>query len=82
MALIITDDCTACDACVEPCPNDAISEGDGIIYLIDPERCTECVGHFDESQCQIYCPSDCIIQDVMNEETRDQLMAKYEALNG
>ncbi len=25
MALIITDDCTACDACVEPCPNDAIS---------------------------------------------------------
>jgi hypothetical protein len=22
------------------------------IYVIDPARCTECVGHFDEPQCR------------------------------
>lgn len=80
MALIITDDCTACDACVEPCPNDAISEGDGIIYLIDPDRCTECVGHFEESQCVLYCPADCIVPDPNRVETREELQAKFESL--
>ena len=25
MALLINDDCTACDACVEECPNEAIT---------------------------------------------------------
>jgi len=49
MALIITDDCTACDACVEPCPNDAIAAGSPI-YVIDPAKCTECVGAHDEPQ--------------------------------
>jgi len=37
MALLINSDCTACDACVEPCPNDAISVGSPI-YIIDPAK--------------------------------------------
>ena len=49
MALSITEDCTACDACVEPCPNIAISVGDPI-FTINPELCTEFVGHEDEPQ--------------------------------
>ncbi|NBU66573.1 MAG: YfhL family 4Fe-4S dicluster ferredoxin [Betaproteobacteria bacterium] len=55
MALMITDDCINCDVCEPACPNQAIAMGEHI-YVIDPERCTECVGHFDEPQCQVLCP--------------------------
>jgi ferredoxin len=55
MALLIVDDCTACDACKPVCPNEAIAMGPEI-YQIDPDRCTECVGHFDEPQCVQVCP--------------------------
>jgi ferredoxin len=81
MALIITDECTACDACVDPCPNDAIKEAEPI-YIIDPLRCTECVGAEDEPQCKLVCPADCIISDPDWPESRDQLMAKYEQIHG
>lgn len=80
MALIITEDCTNCDACVPVCPNEAISEGD-IIYVIDPARCTECVGAEDDPQCELVCPADCIIPDPDHEETKEQLQAKYESLH-
>ena len=30
MALLINSDCTACDACLPVCPNDAISVGSPI----------------------------------------------------
>jgi len=81
MALIITDECTACDACVDPCPNDAIKEAEPI-YIIDPLRCTECVGAEDEPQCKLVCPADCIISDPDWPESQDQLMAKYEQIHG
>mgnify|MGYP000858750065 FL=1 len=70
MSLIINDDCTACDACVPVCPNEAISAGD-VIYVIDEDRCTECVGADDTPQCQLVCPADCIVQG--KEETQDEL---------
>ena len=61
MALHILENCTACDACVIECPNEAISEGDPI-YVIDAFKCTECVGAHDEPQCQLVCPVDeCIV---------------------
>ncbi len=81
MALKITEDCTNCDACVEVCPNQAISEGD-LIYVIDPLKCTECVGAEDEPQCKLVCPADCIIQDPDWPETREQLLEKYNQLHG
>ena len=62
MSLIITDDCINCDVCEPECPNGAISQGEEI-YVIDPNLCTECVGHFDEPQCQQVCPVDCIEMD-------------------
>jgi len=43
MALMITDECINCDVCEPECPNDAISQGD-TIYVIDPNKCTQCVG--------------------------------------
>ena len=62
MALIITDECINCDVCEPECPNAAISMGESI-YVIDPRKCTECVGHFDEPQCVQVCPVACIPLD-------------------
>ncbi|PWT71941.1 MAG: ferredoxin [Proteobacteria bacterium] len=79
MALLITDECINCDVCEPECPNDAISQGEQI-YVIDPGRCTECVGHFSEPQCVEVCPVNCIVTDPNAVETRDQLELKYAAL--
>jgi len=76
MSLIITDECINCDVCEPECPNGAIYQGDEI-YEIDPNKCTECVGHFDEPQCQQVCPVDCIPLDPDRVETKDQLMEKF-----
>jgi ferredoxin len=79
MALLINEECVNCGVCEPECPNSAISEGDDI-YIIDPAKCTECVGHYDEPQCIEVCPVDCIVKDPSNEETRDQLQEKYKKL--
>lgn len=81
MSLIITDECINCDVCEPECPNEAISAGEEI-YVIDPSKCTECVGHFDEPQCQQVCPVDCIPLDPNRKETEEQLMEKYLTLTG
>jgi ferredoxin len=79
MALKITDACINCDVCEPECPNGAISMGPEF-YVIEPSRCTECVGHFDHPQCQEVCPVDCIPLDPAHAETREQLLVKYEGL--
>jgi len=76
VALMITDDCINCDVCEPACPNGAISMGE-LIYQIDPDKCTECVGHFDEPQCQQLCPVACIPIDPQHQETLSQLQAKF-----
>lgn len=79
MALTITQDCINCDVCEPVCPNQAISQGVDI-YEIDPSRCTECIGHFEQPQCQLVCPVACIPLDPLHVETREQLEAKYRRL--
>ena len=81
MALMITDECINCDVCEPECPNDAIYLGEEI-YEIDPARCTECVGHFETSQCVEVCPVECIPLHPDYSETREQLHAKYLKLQG
>lgn len=81
MALKITDECINCDVCEPVCPNQAISMGPEI-YMIDPARCTECVGHFDEPQCVAICPVDCIPKDEANLETDSELAEKFRRLTG
>jgi ferredoxin len=76
MSLIITDECINCDVCEPECPNGAISQG-AEIYVIDPAKCTECVGHFDAPQCQKVCPVDCIPLDPNFVETKEWLYAKF-----
>ncbi len=62
MAFKITEDCISCGACESECPNQAISEGE-TIYVIDFNKCTECVGHFDTQQCAEICPVDACVTD-------------------
>ena len=81
MALIITDECINCGACEPECPNDAITAGDEI-YVIATDKCTECVGHFDESQCVEVCPVDCCVPDPDHKESQEELMGKYKKLTG
>lgn len=81
MALKITDECINCDVCEPVCPNQAIFMGEEF-YQIMPERCTECVGHFDEPQCAARCPVDCIPHDPAHAETRAELLAKLRRLRG
>jgi len=81
MSLKITDECINCDVCEPECPNEAIFQGPEI-YEIDPSKCTECVGHFDEPQCVAVCPIDCIPVDPNNIETDDELRDKYFRLTG
>ena len=80
MALMITDECINCDVCEPECPNGAIAQGPEI-YVIDPAKCTECVGAHDEPQCQSVCPADCIVPNPAFQETREQLQAKYKSLH-
>ena len=79
MALMITDECINCDVCEPECPNQAISMGVDY-YEIDPARCTECVGHFDEPQCVQVCPVACIPQHPGHIESSQALRAKYRSL--
>lgn len=79
MALLITDECINCDVCEPECPNGAISQGEEI-YEINPDLCTECVGHYHEPQCVEVCPVNCIVTNPAVIESREQLQAKYQAL--
>jgi ferredoxin len=62
MAMKITEECIACGACLPECPTNSISEGDGILYIIDASTCVECVGHHDSPQCISVCPVECILK--------------------
>ncbi len=79
MALLITEECINCDVCEPECPNEAISQG-AEYYLIDPMKCTECVGHFDTPQCVEVCPVECIPKDSEHSETEEELWTKYRSL--
>jgi ferredoxin len=79
MALKITEDCINCSVCEPECPNEAISMGEEV-YVIDPAKCTECVGHYDEPQCVQVCPVDCIPKDPSHEESQTDVQAQFERL--
>lgn len=79
MATMITEECISCGACEPECPNEAITEGPDL-YIIDPARCTECVGHFDEEQCAAVCPVDCCVADPNNVESEPTLIARAKQL--
>ncbi len=81
MAYKITEECISCGACEPACPNAAISSGDER-YVIDPDKCTECVGHYDESQCASVCPVGAPAPDPDHKESKDELLARFNKLKG
>ncbi len=95
MATIITDDCINCGACEPECPNTAIYQGaveyefngathtaiDDDIFYIVPEKCTECVGFFDQEACAAVCPVDCCLPNPDIVETEEALFARAKELH-
>ncbi len=80
MAYKITEDCISCGACEAECLNAAISEGE-TVYVIDPGKCTECVGFFESSKCAEVCPVDCCVPDPEHKESREELLEKWQKLH-
>jgi ferredoxin len=80
MATYITEECINCGACEPECPNEAISASDPI-YVINAERCTECVGFHATEACQEVCPVDCCPPDPNNPESEEQLYAKLATIH-
>ena len=62
--------------CDPECPNEAITFG-AEIYEIDPDLCTECVGHYEKPTCMDVCPINCIIVNPEHVESEEQLLAKF-----
>ncbi len=81
MALKILDSCINCDMCDPECPNEAITLG-ADIYEIDVDKCTECIGHYDQPTCVSVCPIDCVKPDLEHVESEDALLAKFIRLHG
>jgi ferredoxin len=80
MAYKITDACICCAQCIQECPNQAITEGEKFA-VIDPNKCTECVGFFPNQQCSTVCAVDAPAPDPTHKESREQLLAKFQKLH-
>ena len=80
MAYKISEDCISCGACESECPNAAIKEGENI-FVIDPNKCTECVGSHDSSKCAEVCPVAAANPDPAHKETKEELLKKWQALH-
>ncbi len=80
MATMITEDCIACGACEDECPNGAIRLGDEI-FAIDPARCSECVGFSDMQKCAEACPVDCCVDDPERREGEEVLFKRAEKIH-
>ncbi len=83
---ILPDRCDDCRLCVELCPVSAIQPPDPSrrrwTTQIDPERCTECVGHFAWPRCVAVCRVGGIVKNVERIETRTSLLQKWDLLTG
>ncbi|MEA2625786.1 MAG: hypothetical protein QOD06_1831 [Candidatus Binatota bacterium] len=95
MATVITEDCINCGACEPECPNTAIYQGgvewdfegekhpalsEALFYIV-PEKCTECVGFFDQEACAAVCPVDCCIPDPARPESEAALLERAKKLH-
>lgn len=80
MAYKITEDCICCGACESECENEAVSMGDNI-FVIDPDKCTECVGYHDSPQCAEICSVGACEPDPDHVENKEQLLNKWHKLH-
>jgi len=67
MAVVITDTCISCDACLDECPTESIVDNDENptgedIYYVNPETCDECTEAGQDPACAEACPTEgCIV---------------------
>lgn len=80
MAYKITDYCIGCGAYVAECQSHAIWEGE-TQFVINPDRCTECVGNAISPKCAEICPMDAPVPDPDHVENKEQLMEKSRKLH-
>ncbi len=80
MAYQINTDCICCGACEPECPNKAISEGQSQ-FVINPDRCSECVGAYKSSRCAEVCPVDAPHPDAARLEAKEALLAKWRSFH-
>lgn len=80
MAMKILAEWINCGACEPECPNQAIT-ADVALFVIDVDRCTECVGAYATPQCVEVCPVDCIVYDLDHVESPEELKAKFDRLH-
>jgi ferredoxin len=87
MALEIIESCVNCYACEPLCPNEAIYQASPH-FLIDPDKCTECLGDYDDAQCSSICPIEGAITDELGVALNlpgsltgisSEMLAKYQA---
>ncbi len=50
-------------------------------YYITPNKCTECIGFYEEPQCVAVCPVDCCVPDENFKETEEELLTKSNFLH-
>ena len=78
---IITEKCATapwlCGDCRPGCPNQAISTA----HVIDPDRCTECVGAYESPHCADVCPVGACVPDPERRETKEQLLERWRSLH-
>ena len=79
MAYKITDECISCGACEAECKNAAISEGE-TLYVIDPDKCAECVGNFESPKCAGACSVDACVPNPDHKASKEQLLEKWRKL--
>lgn len=86
MALEIIESCVNCYACEPLCPNQAIYQASPH-FLIDADKCTECIGDFMDAQCASICPIEGAIIDELGEALNPlgsltgisaEMLAKYQ----
>jgi ferredoxin len=80
MAYSINEECINCGACEPECPNQAITPGESF-FVINVDRCTDCVGSFESSRCAEVCPVDACHPDPSHPETKEQLLKKWRGLH-
>jgi ferredoxin len=67
MAVVITDTCINCGACIDECPVEAIVDDEDNptgeeIYYVYEDKCVECVSYHDTPACAEACPTEgCIV---------------------
>ena len=80
MAYKITGDCISCGMCEVECKNNAIFEGD-TTYVINTDKCTECVGNHKSPRCAKICPVNACLPDPGHVENTEQLLEKWHKLH-